>query len=63
MVDDVVKDLGWLTLGARFRRFGAQLQVQTQAVLAAHGVVLPAAHFPLLAALDRHGALTVGELS
>jgi DNA-binding MarR family transcriptional regulator len=32
-------------------------------VLAAHGFEQPAAHFPLLAALDRLGPLSVGDLS
>jgi DNA-binding MarR family transcriptional regulator len=60
---DIVKDLGHLALGTRLRRLGEMLQAQTQTVLAAHGFELPAAYFPLLAALDRLGALSVGELS
>lgn len=63
MVQDTVKELGFLTLGTRFRRIGESLQAQTQALMAQHGIDLPAAHFPLLAALDRHGPLGVGELS
>lgn len=63
MLHDTVKELGFLTLGTRFRRIGESLQAQTQALMAQHGIDLPAAHFPLLAALDRHGPLGVGELS
>lgn len=63
MVEDVVKELGFLTLGTRFKRIGEALQAQTQALLTQHGIDMPAAHFPLLAALDWHGALGVGELS
>jgi len=63
MVHDTVKELGFLTLGTRFRRIGESLQAQTQALMARHGIDMPAAHFPLLAALDRHGPLGVGELS
>lgn len=63
MIEDVVKELGHLTLGTRLKRTGELLQAQTQAVLASHGFDQPAAHFPLLAALDRLGALSVGELS
>lgn len=63
MIEDVVKELGFLTLGTRFRRIGEALQAQTQALLTEHGIDMPAAHFPLLAALDWHGALGVGELS
>lgn len=62
MVQDIVKELGHLSLGTRLRRIGELLQAQTQSVLAAHGFELPAAYFPLLAALDRLGALSVGEL-
>lgn len=63
MIEDVVKELGFLTLGTRFKRIGEALQAQTQALLTQHGIDMPAAHFPLLAALDWHGALGVGELS
>ena len=63
MVEDVVKELGHLSLGTRLKRMGETLQAQTQAVLAAHGFEQPAAWFPLLAALDRLGPLSVGELS
>ncbi len=63
MIEDVVKTLGHLSLGTRLKRIGETLQAQTQAVLAAHGFEQPAAHFPLLATLDRLGALSVGELS
>ncbi|QBK04640.1 MarR family transcriptional regulator [Hylemonella gracilis] len=62
MIEDVVKELGHLSLGTRLKRIGETLQAQTQAVLAAHGFDQPAAHFPLLAALDRLGALSVGDL-
>lgn len=63
MVEDVVKELGHLSLGTRLKRIGETLQAQTQAVLAAHGFEQPAAWFPVLAALDRLGPLSVGELS
>lgn len=63
MVEDVVRELGHLSLGTRLKRIGETLQAQTQTVLAAHGFEQPAAWFPLLAALDRLGALSVGELS
>lgn len=62
MVQDVVKALGFLTLGTRFKRIGDALQAQAHAVLAAGGMDMPASHFPLLAALDRLGPLSVGEL-
>lgn len=63
MVADVVKELGYLTLGTRLKRLGERLQSQTQILLDDAGTDLPASHFPVLAALDRLGALNVGELS
>ena len=63
IVEDVVKELGHLALGTRLKRLGERLQAQTQVVLERAGIDLPASHFPLLAALDRLGALNVGELS
>ena len=63
MVEDVIKELGHLSLGTRLKRIGETLQSQTQSLLAVHGFEQPAAHFPLLAALDRLGSLSVGELS
>lgn len=63
MIEDVVKALGHLSLGTRLKRIGETLQAQTQSVLVAYGFEQPAAHFPLLAALDRLGPLSVGDLS
>jgi len=63
MVEDVVKDLGYLALGTRLKRLGERLQAQTQVVLERAGLDLPASHFPLIAALERLGALNVGELT
>src|SRR5882724_6484785 len=63
MVEDVVKELGYLTLGTRLKRLGERLQAQTQVLLELAEVDLPASHFPILAALDRLGAMNVGELT
>jgi DNA-binding MarR family transcriptional regulator len=63
MPPDVVKELGFLTLGTRFRRIGDALQAQAQVMLASAGMDMPAAHFPMLAALDRLGPLNVSELA
>jgi DNA-binding MarR family transcriptional regulator len=60
---DVVKELGYLALGTRFKRIGESLQAQAQALLTTNGIDMPAAHFPLLAALDRLGPVGVSELS
>jgi DNA-binding MarR family transcriptional regulator len=63
MIVDIVRELGHLTLGSRLKRIGERLQAQTQVLLFEAGINLPASHFPVLAALDRLGPLTVGELA
>lgn len=62
-MQDVVRELGYLTLGSRFKRIGERLQAQAQEMHRGTGVDLSAAHYPVLAALDRLGALKVGEIS
>ena len=63
MTEDVVKELGYLTLGTRLKRLGERLQAQTQVLLRNAGISLPTSHFPVLAALERLGPLSVGELT
>jgi DNA-binding MarR family transcriptional regulator len=63
MVEDVVRQLGHLTLGTRLKRIGERMQSQTQRILDAHELPIQAAQFPFLAAIDRLGPLTVGELA
>ncbi len=63
MTEDVVKELGYLTLGTRLKRLGERLQAQTQTLLELAQIDLPASHFPILAALERLDALNVGELT
>jgi len=60
---DIVSELGYLTLGTRLKRLGERLQAQTQVLLGEAGVELPASHFPILAALDRLGQLSVGDIA
>ena len=63
MVDDVVRTLGFLCMGSRFRRIGERLQADTQQIIEEYGVAIQAAQYPFLAALDRAGPLTIGELA
>jgi DNA-binding MarR family transcriptional regulator len=63
MTDDVVEKLGHLALGTRLKRIGELLQAQAQTLLDDEQLGLPASHFPLLAALDRLGPLSVGEIA
>ena len=62
-MEDVVRKLGLLTLGSRFRRIGERLQADTQQIMEQLGVPLMASQFPYLAALDRLGPVGIGELS
>lgn len=62
-MEDVVRSLGFLCLGSRFRRIGERLQADTQQIMEALGVSLQAAQYPFLAAIDRAGPLTIGELA
>src|SRR5579872_2405247 len=63
MVEDVVRELGYLTLGSRLKRIGERLQAQAQVLMKEAGISLTASHYPFLAALDRLGPLSVGELA
>ena len=63
MVDDIVGQLGHLTLGSRLKRLGERMQAETTRFIEASGLEVSASLFPLLAALDRPEGLTVGELA
>lgn len=58
-----MRSLGFLCLGSRFRRIGERLQADTQQIIEELGVTLQAAQYPFLAAIDRAGPLTIGELA
>jgi len=60
---DIVRALGLLALGTRFKRLGERLQADTQVILDALDRSVPAAQQPLLFAIERHGPLTVGALA
>jgi len=63
MVEDVVRALGFLTLGTRMKRLGERLQADTQRIMDELGAPLQASQYPFMAALDRLGPLTVGDLA
>jgi DNA-binding MarR family transcriptional regulator len=63
MVEDVVRQLGHLTLGTRLKRIGERMQAQTQRIIDAHEIPVQAAQFPFLAAIDRLGPIAVGDLA
>lgn len=63
MVEDVVRALGYLCLGTRLKRIAEQLQAEAQGSLDRMEPQIPAGQHPFLAALDRCGPLSVGELA
>lgn len=64
MTEDVVRAFGYATLGSRLKRIGEKLQAQTQVLTGEIAQTdLPTPHNPVLAALDRQGPASVGELA
>jgi DNA-binding MarR family transcriptional regulator len=61
--EDTIEALGLLTLGSRLKRLGERLQAEVQPILNDLNPPVAASHHPLLAALDRHPALTIGKLA
>lgn len=62
-MEDIVRALGYLCLGSRLKRIGEQVQSDTQRIMERLGVPLQAGQYPLLAAIDRLGPLSIGELA
>jgi DNA-binding MarR family transcriptional regulator len=63
MVEDIVRSFGLLTLGSRMKRIGERLQGDTQKIMDEMGVPLQVGQNTLLAALDRLGPLSIGEIA
>jgi DNA-binding MarR family transcriptional regulator len=63
MVEDIIRALGFLCLGSRMRRIGERLQADTQRITDAMNIPVQVSQYPLLAAIDRFGPLSIGELA
>lgn len=64
MVEDIVRTLGYATLGSRLKRIGEKLQSQTQDLtITLASEDLPTPYNPVLAALDLHGPMSIGDLA
>jgi DNA-binding MarR family transcriptional regulator len=63
VVEDIIRSFGFLTLGSRMKRIGERLQADTQKIIDARDEPIQTSHYPFLAAVDRLGPLTVGELA
>lgn len=57
---DVLQDFGELFLGSRLKRLAERLQGDAARIIRTAGLPIQPAQFPLLAAIDRYGPLTVG---
>jgi len=60
---DVVAERGLLFLGSRLKRLAERMQGDVAQVPARAALPIQPGHYPLLATLDRHGPLTVGQLA
>jgi DNA-binding MarR family transcriptional regulator/N-acetylglutamate synthase-like GNAT family acetyltransferase len=59
---DLLKDLGPLFLGSRLKRLGERMQADVLRIIEDAGLPIQPSQYPLLAALDLHGPLTVNEM-
>ncbi|HWK35352.1 bifunctional helix-turn-helix transcriptional regulator/GNAT family N-acetyltransferase [Sphingomonas sp.] len=62
MADDILSG-GYLFLGSRLKRLGERMQADVLRIVEAAGLPIQPSHYPLLALLDRDGAMTVGALA
>lgn len=63
-MDDVVRTFGYLALGTRLKRLGERLQAETQKVIdQEQDMAIAASQFPYLAAVERLGPVTIGDLA
>ncbi len=62
MADDIIKLMGPLMLGSRLKRLGERLQADTARHIEKSGISILPSQYPLIAALDRFGPMTVNEL-
>jgi DNA-binding MarR family transcriptional regulator len=59
---DLVTRLGYLCLGSRLKRLGERMQGSVAQLLAERGEAVQPAQLPILYALAREGAMTVGQI-
>ncbi len=63
MAGDVLKERGHLFLGSRLKRLAERMQADVAVVAERAGLSIQPSQYALLATLDRHGPLTIGELT
>ena len=60
---DLVDENPHLFLGSRFKRLGERMQADVLKVVERAGLPVQPAQYPFLSALDRHGAMSVNDLT
>jgi len=60
---DVIKDLGYLTLGSRLKRLGERMQADVSRLVKSEGYDVQAGFLPALGVLAERGPTTVGDLA
>jgi DNA-binding MarR family transcriptional regulator len=63
MAEDIVRKMGFMTLGSRFKRIGERMQADVLRFMEQMDIPAQPSQCPLLIALDDNGPLTVGELA
>ncbi len=63
MPGDVLKERGYLFLGSRLKRLAERMQADVAIVAGRAGLSIQPSQYALLATLDLHGPLTIGELT
>ena len=59
-MQDILAEGGHLFLGSRLKRLGERMQADVSRVVAAAGLPIQPSQYPILAALDLYGPMTVG---
>jgi DNA-binding MarR family transcriptional regulator/N-acetylglutamate synthase-like GNAT family acetyltransferase len=62
-VGDIIRERGPLFLGSRLKRLAERMQADVSHVAERAGLAIQPSQYSLLATLDRHGPLTIGELT
>ena len=61
--EDVIKELGYLTLGSRLKRLGERMQADVSRLVKQEGQNVHAGLMPTLGILAKRGPMTVGDLA
>ena len=61
-MSDILRDMGPLFLGSRLKRLGERMQADVLRVVQKTGLTIQPSQYPVLAALDRQGPMTVGDM-